>query len=365
MSTPANLPSGDDAGAQTLPRVDRLKAILAAGIRAPSAENRHFLRFDLRDNHLQLVSTDTPTWAAQPHRRMLALVACGAVVENMSLQSGTFGLTQVTQWFPDPSRIELVAECRWQPTARHPDDLSAAIDKRLTNRHFYARQPVDPAALQHMADAVGSVPRASLLWLAGASRAVALRAIRIAETERFRREALHEELFSAVRFDLGWKETADQGLPPGALAVEPPMRPLFRALRHWPLMHALTRLGTHHMLGLRAADLPCRLAPAMGLLLHDASDPAMAAVDAGRALERAWLAASSRGLAFQPLAAAPVLARQRPGDGWVSASAHKRIVEALDLLTAGRPMSAFMFFRTGHAREPQVVTARPPIERFF
>jgi nitroreductase len=349
-----------------LPEMQTLRRILEAGIRAPSAENRHFLRFEPILDGMRIVSTDTSTWDQQPHRRMLALVSLGAVVENMSLMSAACGQAQAVRWFPDPARTEWMAELRWSAQAGVAEPLADAIGERHTNRRFYRREPVDAATLKELAAATTVVPGAGLLWLDDpARRSWALKAVRLAETERFRRESLHHELFSAVRFELGWRETAAEGLPPGALEVEPPMRPMFAALRRWPLMSALTRIGMHRTLGLRAADLPCRLAPHLGLIMCDAAREPMRALGAGRALQRVWLAATRHGLAFQPMAAATVLARQRAGGGWVAPPVREELLSLLQHVTAGRSDAAFMFFRLGHAKPPTVVTGRLPLDHYL
>ena len=360
----------DDAGARTDaqagPPPAALRRILSSGIAAPSAENRHFLRFEPARGGVDLVSTDVSSWPRQPHRRPLALLSYGAVIENMTLRAAACGYAQDTRWLPDPSRPELVVACRWSSAAAaSADPLDDAIERRHTNRRFFRAEAVARAVRDRIAAAAADVPGARLLWLDEAdARATALQAIRMAETERFRRECLHRELFEAVRFELGWTRSADEGLPPGALEVEPPMRALFAALRRWPLMRAGTRIGLHRALGLRAGYLPCRLAPHLGLVLCDDPEVALRPMGAGRALERAWLAATAEGIAFQPMAAALALMHQRPGDGWVSAQVQERLRDRLQRLTAGRAECAWMFLRIGHAQAPSVVTGRPALERF-
>ncbi|WP_280156257.1 hypothetical protein [Piscinibacter sp. XHJ-5] len=363
MSVPLDLEIGADPG--VMPSPDRLRHILEAGIAAPSAENRHYVRFELRPGSVQLASTDLPTWSEQPHRKVLALIACGAVVENMTLRAAASGLLQATRWLPDPTRPDLIAECVWSACAPTTDALEAAIGARHTNRRFFRRKAVAPVDADRMTAAAEAIPGARLQWLDDTRhRSLGLQAIRIAEGERFRREALHHELFSAIRFELGWQQSADEGLPPGALEVEPPMRAPFAAMARWPLMRTLARVGVHHTLALRAADLPCRLAPRIGLILCDAPNVSLRSLGAGRALERAWLAATAAGLAFQPMAAAIALAHQRPGGGWVSEAVQQQIRDRLQRLTGGRAECACMFFRVGHAAPPSVVTQRPPIEHF-
>jgi hypothetical protein len=84
-------------------------------------------------------------------------------------------------------------------------------------------------------------------------------------------------------------------------------RPLFSALRHWPVQRAANLLGAHWFVGWRGAGLPCMLAPHVAAVA--AQGPALqAAFSAGHCLQRAWLLAAARGWAFQVLAASPLYA---------------------------------------------------------
>lgn len=347
-----------------LPPDAALHRILEAGIRAPSAENRHYLRLRPGSEGVELISTDLATWAERPHRRLLALLSYGAVVENMALRSAELGWTLEPAWAPEPGRPELIAALAWRAAPPRADPLAAAIDARHTNRRFYRREALPASALDRLAAAAAAVPGCRVLWLDdGPRRREALHVLRIAETERFRRRALHEELFGAVHFELGWQRSAPEGLPPGALEVEPPMRPGFAALRHWPLMRAAGVFGAPVMLGLRASWLPCRLAPHLGVVLSDAP-PDRLELQAGRALERAWLAATALDLAFQPMAAPTALERQRPGGGWVSPQVRERLSAGLERIASGTGARPCMFFRLGRAVPPSVATQRQPLEGY-
>jgi hypothetical protein len=120
-------------------------------------------------------------------------------------------------------------------------------------------------------------------------------------------------------------------------------------------MQALNFIGASHALGFRAAYLPCRLAPHLGVLVTDSS-PEVGAVRVGRALERVWLKAESEGLAFQPLAAAALLAL--PEYREVSTHAREVLTRGWRALVPGTPM---MVFRMGRATPPNARTGRPPI----
>lgn len=348
------------------PEADPLRRILAAAVLAPSAENKHYLRFEALADCVRLFTTDRASWADQPHRQMLALLSYGAVVENAALRSAELGYALAATWLPEPGEPELMAELRWEASTAPSDPLGHAIEARHTNRRFYRRARVSAEALARVSAAAQTSPHTPLLWLDDAApRALALKAIRIAETERFRRQALHGELFGAVRFELGWKQTADEGLPPAALQIEPLMRTPFALLRHWRVMRAANLLGAHFALGLRAGYLPCALSPQIGLILASEPRQEVGALQAGRTFERVWLAATAEGLALQPMAAATALTHQKSGDGWVSAGARARLSELLNEMRQGHSAQPYLLFRLGQADAPSVVTARRPLEDYF
>ncbi|RMF86182.1 MAG: hypothetical protein D6739_03535 [Nitrospirae bacterium] len=203
-----------------------------------------------------------------------------------------------------------------------------------------------------------------MVWPQGEDRRRALRLLRVAERERFRHRSLHQELFKTIRFEVGWRDTCPEGLPPGALEVEAPFRPLFRALARWGVARSLNRLGLWRLLGWRVADLPARLAPALGLLVVERPAVPAAFFAAGRGLERLWLAATAHGLALQPLAAPGVLALQeRQPATEISRGVLRRLLGELQRLAPEG--HGLLFFRLGWAAPPAVVAGRRPVDSFF
>ena len=349
-----------------LPLPDALRRILESGVLAPSAENRHYFEFKCNDESVDLMATDLASWAELPHRQMLALLSYGAVVQNIALRSAELGYVLQTEWAGDLLTSGHIARLRWSVSAAAADALSLAIEGRHTNRCFYRRTALPAQTLARLSAAAHAVPGARLLWLDDAGdRRQALRAIRLAETERFRRRALHDELFGAVRFELGWQQTSNEWLPPAALEVEPPMRPGFALLRHWQVMRAASWLGLHHALGLRAGYLPCALAPHLGLMLAEGPSATIANLQAGSAFQRMWLASTAEGLALQPMAAVTALLRQAPGGGWVDARVQAQLGRLTQPFCRSAGERPYLFFRAGQARPPSVTTSRLPLQHFL
>ncbi len=354
-------------GTGALPDLSLLRRILAAGVLAPSADNHPRMRFEIAASGVRLIASASDAWAALPHLRFLDLLALGAVLENIDLRSTELGLTLRLAAWPDPLRPDRVADLRWNARERAPDPLSREIEARHTNRRFYKRMPLGAALQARIAAAAEGVPGARLAWLDTApARGRALRAIRLAETERFRRPALHAELFEAMRFDLGWRGTADSGLPLASLQIERPMRGPFRGLRHWRVMRIAAACGAARLLGWRAGSLPAALSPHIGLLsMQGAADDDVRTLATGRAMQRLWLAATADGLAMQPMAAATVLLRQRSGAGWVDADAQARLHSLFGELLDTTLQQPMLMFRLGRAAAPEARAGRLPLDDYL
>jgi len=344
-----------------------LHEILQAGISAPSAENKHYLAYRICDEAVELTSTDSRSWAALPHRKMLGLLAFGAVLENIALRSASFGLELRAEALPESARPELIARLRWaaQP-ALTVDPLVRQIESRHTNRRLFSRRAIEPPALRSLDAAVASVPGAAVAWFhRGPGRAKAQRAIRLAETERFRRRALHQELFGSIAFHAGWETATDEWLAPATLEIEAPMRRPFRWLANWPAMRAVNAIGGSLMLGVRAGQLPAWSASHLGLLHVDAADDDIGSLLAGRAFQRLWLQADAAGLGLQPMAAAPVLLRQTPGADWVGEPTRTALGRTMNALMDGGSSRPYLFFRIGHAEPPTASAGRRPLKDYL
>lgn len=341
---------------------EMLLDIARSGVLAPSADNRHVFTIEITETAIRLWPRREFASTTQRHRRVLGLISLGAVVENMRLRAGEHGVSAHARWLPDGSSGPVVQLDLHATPATPADELAAAIPARHTNRGMYHGPALSDVETTLLGASVAPVEGIQLIWLHGDARRRALALIWRAESERFLRERLHEELFSSIRFDLSWHATADQALPPGALGIEAPMRPLFKALRHWALMRPLSWLGVHRLVGLRAGWLPCWQAPALGLLATSLP-PEQGAVAVGTALERLWLRATLLDLALQPMAAAAVLPLQSAADRGASDELRTALVTGWQAICPG--LTPLMVFRMGRAAEPEVRAGRQPVEAYL
>jgi hypothetical protein len=338
--------------------------IVQAGVLAPSADNEHVFRAELLEAGIRL----WPSAAFAAHAatdllpRVLGLLSMGAVVENMRLRAGALGMTAQVRWAAGSGNQPIAQIDLQSAPVQLADPLAAAIPTRHSNRRMYHGPGLTEAETAQLNAAVAPVAGAQLIWLQGAPRRRALGLVWRAESERFLRKDLHHAIFSSVRFDLPWDQNAEWSLPPGALEIEPPMRPMFKLLRHWALMRPLTWLGVHRMLGLRAGWLPAWQAPALGLLVSTLPVE-QGAVAVGAALERLWLQADALRLAMQPLAASAVL--MQPSHDTDGASSALRATLAAGWQDIAPGMEPMMVVRMGRAAQPTLRSGRRAIEEYL
>lgn len=342
----------------------QLNFILQSAILAPSADNQHQLRFEVDGDVVKVWSTQDILPEAGGYKRVLALLSLGAVFENITIAASRFGIRATPELFPDLAKPDLIFQVRWQPGEIEPDPLWEMIPQRHTNRRLVYKGPKlnaeDQSTLEH---AASSLTGCSLVWLdKPTTRRQALKLIRLAEGERFRNRVLHEELFSAIRFDVGWEKSCEEGLPPGALGIERPLRPAFASLCHWTIMKMFNLLGGHRFLGWRAAELPCRLAPHLGVISAlDGADTSL--FTAGCAFQRVWLVTTRLGLALQPMPASALYALKGARAEGIPDAIQLQLEHGWQNLLSGRV--PLMLVRIGAAPPPAITTGRMPLEHYI
>lgn len=337
---------------------EQLQYLLQSAIQAPSADNKHPINFRLGDRCILVHHTRTE-WEGQGYKRILDLLSMGALAENLCIAASRYRMGVNVALLPTPVQPDLVLRFDLlTDAAPQPDPLWQAIPLRHTSRQIRFKGPaLNSDERAQIEAAVHAQSACHLHWLDSArERRHALSLMRRAETERFHNPLLHQELFSAIRFDVGWNRTCEEGLPPGSLGVEPPLRGLFSLLRHWPVMRLANRIGAHHLLGWRSCDIPCRLAPQLGLLAVKKTDAA-SVFAAGRAFQRLWLRATLLGRVLQPMPASALYALGGAvNEGIPAGLSHALAAGWQSQLGANIPL---MLFRMGKASQPLITAGRP------
>jgi hypothetical protein len=339
-----------------------ISAIVEAAVCAPSGDNCQPWRFQWDGDALRIVFVPERAESFYDVGHIASWIALGALLENMELAAGSQGLRPAVELWPDGEAGNLAARVRFAPREPTQSPLSAAIPERCVNRRPYRRAPL-PAAVRDELLAAGAGAPGVQTRLVEDARQLARLAGLAALNDRvlFENRALHAGLQRWLRWSPEEVRRTRDGMPIGSLELARAERPGFRLLSAWPCARLLGFVGGTRVLPLRARRTYLRSA-GLGLVTAD-GDAAEVFVRAGRVVERIWLTATLRKVAFQPITGVTLLLLRlwlRGGEGLDPG--HRRLLErigrqfreALGLAPKEVPV---MLFRLGFADPP---SARAP-----
>jgi nitroreductase len=350
--------------------VEVLRELVRVGVRAVSADNSQPWRFRIHDGQLELFLAEQESPMFFDPASTATLMSCGAVLENIRLTAGLFGLRAAVQLKATWQQDRRIASIVLTPGSAPAEPLARHVHQRATHRGYYRRwHRVPHVVLQRMESALSTCPEHEVRWFTkGWQRRSARRLITRAERLRYTHEQVHREFHASLRFGAQAQLMRD-GLAWDTLGVERTLLPLLRRLAPWSVTRTLNRVGLHYLMALRSAWLPLASAPVIGALVQ-AGDPDY--IKAGQAFQRMWLAATEQGLALQPFGALPLFLlrmRELAGSGF-----DDRQKAALNSLGSGiwqllgadpATHTLLMLFRLGYAGPPKAYARRWPVSHFL
>ena len=344
---------------------EEIRALVAHASLAPSGGNCQPWRFrwDGRALHC-LVDQERAVFDANA-----SFLALGAAVENLWLAAEQLGMPAEVTAFPRGPG-DHVASVRFTPgLTRRPDPLFSQITLRVTNRRDGQRQPVPGADLEALGRAAAE--RGGELRVATSSSdldAIA-QVLAVGDRLRYLCPRLHHELVREIRWSPDEVVRTRDGVDIETLELTPTDRAGLRLTSDWKVMRLVGELG-----GGKALEKGSRRsiagASAVGLLTVPGDTP-LAFFNAGRATQRIWLEAGSRGYAVQPVTAVTYLfaSTERGDPKGLDASAVEELRQIRRIFREVFPVppgwSEPMLFRLARAEPPTARALRRPVDEIL
>jgi hypothetical protein len=331
-----------------------------AAVWAPSADNSFPFRLEIEDGRLLVFAAERFS-EADDSRKVLDCIGLGASIENIAVIASENGLVIETDWAARFPASELLVSIRIKSVGCDTDPLASAVSMRCTNRRLFSYPGLSADLREELSKQMPTDSSTNWLWLDQRRQRLRLCMIgMLAEAQRFSSEPLHKELFGSIRWDVGWSNSASEGIPPAATELPAMERQFFALLRHWPLARGLALIGGHRLVAFRAVSLPLLLAPNICVITTKRHDM-FGFIAAGRTMQRLWLYATAKGFSVQPYAAPPLYAHVRfPG---LSSAIQLRLrAKWVELVGDSLPV---MLLRIGSARPPSVRSQRLPVENYL
>jgi nitroreductase len=290
---PWNLPSTAPAAG-----LETARALIGAGVLAPSHWNAQPWRFEVDGNSIRLVADGARTLPITDPDRRSMMIGLGAALENMLTAARAWGLRPTVEYFPSDTAHDVVARVRWTE-GESPRDraLFAMIPERRTNRRGYDGRGIYPEnRAQLLAQVSGEF---TLHWLDDRTQLrdladLAHEAARVQGEDR----RIAEEQRGWMRDDDGDARRRGDGVTINALE--------YPGLAHWLPGRAFKPDSWFHRFGVESAARQARdgLRSASAAVLICGSRRGEAGwVTGGQAFQRFVLKATQLGIAHQPISA--------------------------------------------------------------
>lgn len=267
------------------PHIER---VLEAARSAPSHNNAQQWRFTV-DGDAVAFGLDLDR--AFGGDAIMARIALGAAVECACVAAARMGITPR----PAPPREGALVELLFADPKRLADpDLSRT--RRVTNRRIYDARALDDATLKSLRDATPKRDIAQTHWF-GRERVRALAPIIEQAEELLYDPARIETTLAPLRFDVKDKDIVEQGMSIGCLELGTAERTALATLRK-PIGEGAAAAARRTLAG--RARKQMESASGVCIVTTAGSDP-MADVDVGRAVQRAWMVLTQKGMAAHPM----------------------------------------------------------------
>lgn len=294
-----NSPMPDSAGVMDT----ACETLMRAAIQAPSGDNTQPWRFvvdsPLRRIAVHLDESRDPSPMNTGQR--MARLAIGAAVENMLQAAKSLGWTvQLEEPCNGASASLRIVDC-----PKNNRDILPAIARRGTNRREYDGRPLSEDLKADLASAIGDVPGINSIWIHERERVLALAdLVGRADSLMLSVPSMRGAFLNNVRFDVSWDSVVDEGLSLGSLEIPATDRLALRVIRYLP--DWLLRLGGAAS-KFAAAGRRLVASSAGALIITESTGTEQSELQAGRTVQRAWLALADRGVAVQPIMSLAVL----------------------------------------------------------
>lgn len=282
---------------------DELQQLITAASVAPSGGNAQPWKFLYQDNNLFIFHDEFYSYSLLDFNKLGSYIAFGAMIENIELTAASLTLSVTTVSFPlkDDNRLIAVIYFSRKFTDSPFLYLAPVIGKRLTNRNVSERKLLckeDSAALQVI---TATVPGASL-QLFDTEESLKEFDEMLTNTERLRflhPQGHYDTFVRELRFTKEETETSADGLDVNTLNLKQSDIAALSIAKDptaISFLHALNK-GSGFK---KISSKNILSASSIGVISMDGDSPAHY-LQAGRALERVWLEANFRSIAFQPI----------------------------------------------------------------
>jgi hypothetical protein len=284
-----------------------VEELLQLGGLAPSGGNVQPWRARVQDDEIDLFLDPVRSDSLIDVGRYASSMALGSFLENVIIGAQHLGLMHDVeiQNADDAQKLLVRISFTGRTDRPHESVLYPCIRTRCTNRRPHQGDPVSEQQVRDLRDAARSLGGEHTLSALGraSERSIAARILGRVDRVRMLNRALHEHMFSELRWTAEAAANPGDGMDTRSFELPAPAVGMLKLMRSYSTVRLMPRFmleGLSRKLLTESSHL---------CVLSMVAKPSPSAfLDAGRALQRVWLTAERFGLAVQPWTVLPFLA---------------------------------------------------------
>ncbi|MVN21239.1 Rv1355c family protein [Mucilaginibacter arboris] len=354
-----------------------LKQIVGAAILAPTGGNSQPWKWRYESKNLYLFHDPEHNAPFVDFNNTASYIGYGTATENLVLKAHELHLEVKIIPFPLNIASKLISIFQFfnndnlnnkEGLELHlVDELAEAIPDRVANRKLSPKIPIEAIRLNKIISAVKTVPGANLKFLTNEKEVEAIGEI-IAKADRIRimNRAGHKDFLAETMWTDEEAEKHKRGVEVSSLDITPSERVGLKITSDWEVVNHLNKWQAGKGLE-KLSRKATACASAIGLISMD-KHSVESFYNGGRAVERAWLAATKNNISFQPLSISTFLLNRLVHQG-TQAFSENTIIELTEmkkefetLFSLKEDMGKIFLFRVFIADNSPKRSLRVPVE---
>lgn len=351
---------------------EEIAELVKYGITAPSGGNVQPWKWLYKYKKLMLFNDINRSASILNYKNTASYIALGAAAENVVLKAHKMGYEVQVEKFPLEVDNNLVAAFSFysntnEETESHADDhLVDYVLDRVTNRNLGKRITMADTDINYLLNSAQSIQGANITVFSDVEKMEALKNI-LAEVDKIfmTNKTGHFHFINEIRWNQKEVVETCDGIDIETIDLTPAEKAGLIVSKNWNVTKHIKKWKLGNEFG-KISRKAVDAASALGIITMP-SFTSENYFDGGRAVQKVWLAATERGLAFQPMSVSTFLFA-KVGDGNFDQieEAKENLSELYNQLREICGLSEdekdVFFFRLAKVEEPLIKALRRPVK---
>lgn len=283
-----------------------IESLISYAIMAPSGGNIQPWKWLHKDKNLLLFNDINRSVSILNYKNTASLISFGAATENLIIKSHSMGYEVEVVKFPLGEENNLIASFRFYksptPTTEehNVDHFLDYIPKRLTNRNLSSRVSLDKADENYFKEIVKHIPGARLKIFTNVNRIDKLKTI-LSEVDKLfmTNKTGHTHFIHEIRWNKQEVEETRDGIDINTIDLTPTEKAGLIVSKNWNVTKHIKKWKFGNAFG-KLSQKAVDSASALGVIVMPKFNND-GYFEGGRAVQKLWLAATEKDIAFQPM----------------------------------------------------------------